>query len=135
MTTPIEDRIAALELWKSGTVEPALSQLQTALTNQAKRITALETALTAAGPRLTVLETNYTDAVKRFQKAERLVARLRVILRIIWKSTSGVRDEYLSRLPEDERSQSALDLEAVDNLENIGRREDPDEWREPVNGA
>lgn len=117
MATPIEDRVAALETWRVQTVDPALAQARTALTNQATRITALEA--------------QYADAVKRFQKAERLVARLRVILGIIWKSTASDRADFLSRLDPDLRAQFAVDLEEVDNLEHINRREDPDEWREP----
>jgi len=132
MTTPIEDRVAALEQWRVA-IDASLLQAQTALTNQAKRITALEASLTTAGPRLTALETNYLDAVRRFQKAERLVARLRVILRILWLSTSKSRGDYLSRLPDNLRGQAARDIEEIDGLENIDRREDPDEWREPVN--
>lgn len=120
MATPIEDRVAALEA---------------ALTNQAKKITALETGLTAAGPRLTTLEANYADAVKRFQKAERMTGRLRVILRILWMSTSGNRAGYLQSLDPEERKKAAIDLEQVDAIEKIDRREDPDEWTEPVNGA
>lgn len=132
MTTPIEDRLAALEAWRTGTVDPALAQARQALTAQATRITTLETNLSAAGPRLAALETQYADAVKRFQRAERLVSRLRVILRILWDSTATDRATYLSRLPEDRRAQAALDLEEINGLEHIERREDPDEWREPV---
>lgn len=131
MTTPIEDRVAALEALTAQQGQ-ALTQAKAALTNQAQRVTALETALTAAGPRLTALEANYADAVKRFMKAERMTSRLRVILRTLWLSTSGPRAEYLSKLDPDARKQAAHDLEGVDAIENIDRREDPDEWREPV---
>jgi hypothetical protein len=134
MTTPLEDRVSALEAWKA-TVDPQLVQANSTITNLRNRVTTLETQLTAAGPRLTALETNYADAVKRFQKAERLVARLRVILGIIWKSTSSSRADYLAHLDPEARAQAAKDLEEIDNMEHINRREDPDEWREPVNGA
>lgn len=131
MSTPIEDRVAALELWRTGTVDPALSQIQQALTNQSKRITALENAVTGAGTRFTDLDAKYADAVQRFQKAERMVGRLRAILRILWLSTAGDRAGYLAKMDPADREQAARDLEEIDKLENLDRREDPDEWREP----
>lgn len=133
MTTPIEDRLAALEAWRA-TVDPALTQIQQAIVNLRSRVTALETSVTAAGPRLTTLEANYADAVKRFQKAERMTGRLRVILRILWMSTAGNRAGYLSSLDPAQREQAAIDLESVDAIEHINRREDPDEWQEPAAG-
>lgn len=132
MTTPIEDRVTALETWRTGTVDPALAQAQTALTALRSRVTALESGVAAAGPRIAALEANYADAVKRFQKAERLVARLRVILRMLWLSTAGDRAGYLQRMDPGARQQAAVDLEEIGDLENISLRGDPDEWREPT---
>lgn len=133
MSTPIEDRIAALEAWRA-TVDPTISQAQQAIVNLRARTLAVEQAITAAGPRFDGLDAKYADAVKRFQKAERLVARLRVILRILWLSTAGNRAGYLSKMDPDARRLAAIDLEEIDTLENIDRREDPDEWREPAAG-
>ncbi len=129
MSTPIEDRLAALEAWKA-VVDPQLVQANSALAGLLRRTEALEASLQSAGPRLAALEAAYQDAVKRFQKAERMTGRLRVVLRILWMSTASARAGYLSRLPEDERHLAAVDLEEVDETEKIGRREDPDEWRE-----
>lgn len=134
MTTPIEDRVATLEAWRDSNVDPALAQAQQAIVNLRQRVNTLETAATAFQLRLATLDTNYQDAVVRFQKAERLVARLRVIIGVIWKSTSTDRATYLSRLPQEERALAARDLEAINGLEHIGQREEPDEWREPADG-
>lgn len=114
MATPIEDRVAALEQNQT--------TMATALTNQAKRITTLETALSNAGPRLTALESQYADAVTRYQKADRLMNRLLIIIKMVVDSTAKARVEYLARLPEEDRIAAATQWEKVTS----GGRFNPD---------
>jgi hypothetical protein len=109
MTTPIEDRVAALELWKTGTVDPALVQAQQAITNLRNRVT--------------TLEAEYADAVARFQKADDLAHRLVRLLHLIRSSTGSLTDNDLARLPEDERRAIAQQREVDDSA---------DEWRTAV---
>lgn len=114
MSTPIEDRVATLE---------ALTQQQTtALTNQAKRIATLENALTTAGPRITALESQYADAVVRYQKADRLMLRLILIIRTMVEALAPQIAKYFDRFPEDERVERATEWEKVTS----GGRFDPD---------
>lgn len=112
MSTP-EERIAALEAWKASTVDPGLQQAKTALTNQAGRISTLETNVTAAGPRISALETNYADAVTRYQKAQRLLQRLIVILRQVIASTASQRANWIAKMPPEEQEKAAREWEAV----------------------
>lgn len=124
MSTP-EERIAALEAWRTGTVDPGLTQAGTALTNQAKRITALETSMTAAGPRLTALETEYADAVTRYQRAQRLLQRLIVILRQVIASTASQRASWIAKLSPDDQVRAAKEWEAVTGGGRVSE-DDPD---------
>lgn len=112
MSTP-EERIAALEAWRASAVDPGLQQAKTALTNQATRITALETSVTNAGPRLSALESQYADAVTRYQRAQRLLQRLIVILRQVIASTASQRANWIAKLSPEDRAQAAKDWEAV----------------------
>lgn len=130
MSTPVEERLALLESNQTA--------MATALTSQQNRIGSLETALSLVDRevrtqalRITALEKAYADAVKRFQKAERMTGRLRAILRILWMSTAGDRAGMLAKMDPEARKLAAVELEEIDEIEKITRRESPDAWREP----
>ena len=109
MSTPIEDRVAALETWRTGTVDPALAQAQTAIQNLRSRVQ--------------TLEAEYADAVVRFQKADDLAKRLVRLIRTMRRTTGSLTDNDLARLPEEDRVAYAHAREADDGQ---------DEWRSSV---
>lgn len=100
MSTP-EDRIAALETWKTTTVDPALGQVQTALTNQARRITTLETA----GAKMDARLTKVVNLLKRIGPA---------VKNALGAITTDLANKE-SRLPEDDRVLLAKQREEVLN--------------------
>lgn len=100
MSTP-EERLSALETWRTGTVDPGLVQARTALTNQAQRLGTLETAGASLDARLTKLVT----VLKRVGPA------VRDILSLV--STQAANRDAI--LPEDERVERARRREDVMN--------------------
>lgn len=130
MSTPIEDRVAALELWRTGTADPDLAQL----VSQASASRAVLQDLT---DKVTKLEAEYADATKRYQVALASFQRLRVILSELWSMTAGGRDGYLASLPPEKRMQRARELESIMDVEQLDkhRPEVSRDERPAVDGA
>lgn len=95
----VEERLAALETWRSGTVDPSLGQAGQALQNQNRRITTLEDA----GAKLDARLTRVVNLLKRVGPA------IKDVLGIL--STEAARQD--ARLPRDERRRRALTREEV----------------------
>lgn len=107
MSTPIEDRVTALE---------TLTAQQTELIGQ------LASAGKTMAQRLTALESQYADAVVRYQKADRLMNRLITIIRTMTLAVAPQMARYFDRLPEDDRIVASKQWEKVTS----GGRFDPD---------